>query len=110
VVPHELALVNYHTSSSSLSTTAEASHYSGSSTDAPTSSGSDNAASSGETMDTPHAQGAGFSLGDDLFEGYVMRGGVGLYVASGQQGQAGSGGKRKRWVVGPETRRVGRVG
>ena len=109
VIPHELAPVNYHTSSSTLSTTSETSH-SGLSPNAPNSTRSNNPTSTGETMDTPHAQGAGFSLGDDLFEGFVRRGGVGVYGSVGQKGQVGSAGKRKRWVVGLETRRVGRIG
>lgn len=82
--------MNYHTSRSSLSTSID---------DGPTSSSSAGGSSGGPgtgMMDTPLAQGAGFSSGDEVFD-QILRGAGG-----------GRGMKRKRWVVGVG-RELGRV-
>lgn len=86
-VPLELAPVNYHTSrisasSGSFETSAEG-------------SGSGPGAIGGAVtgtgmMGSPLAQGAGFSLGDEVFDRVVRNGGRG--------GQVGFG-RRRRWVV-----------
>lgn len=84
-VPLELAPVNYHTSrSSALPGSLAPVENPGAG------SGSDTITGSAGMMDSPLAQGAGFSLGDEVFDRVVRNGGRG--------GQAGFG-RRRRWVV-----------
>jgi hypothetical protein len=87
-VPLELAPVNYHTSR----TSASSGSFESSAEGLGSGPGASGAAVTGTgMMDSPLAQGAGFSLGDEVFDRVVRSGGRG--------GQAGFGGRRRRWVV-----------
>lgn len=86
-VPLELAPVNYHTSR----TSASSGSFESSAEGLESGSGASGAAVTRTgMMDSPLAQGAGFSLGDEVFDRVVRNGGRG--------GQAGFG-RRRRWVV-----------
>ena len=86
-VPLELAPVNYHTSR----TSASSGSFESSAEGLESGSGAIGGAVTGTgMMDSPLAQGAGFSLGDEVFDRVVRNGGRG--------GQVGFG-RRRRWVV-----------
>jgi hypothetical protein len=87
-VPLELAPVNYHTSRTSASSGSFETSAEGSGS-GPGASGA--AVTGTGMMDSPLAQGAGFSLGDEVFDRVVRNGGR-------PGGQAGFG-RRRRWVV-----------
>ncbi|KAH8085171.1 hypothetical protein HD553DRAFT_349818 [Filobasidium floriforme] len=88
-VPLELAPVNYHTSHTSASSGSFESSAEGLGSGSGASGGAVTGTGTG-MMDSPLAQGAGFSLGDEVFDRVVRNGGRG--------GQAGFG-RRRRWVV-----------